>query len=170
MGMKAFPQFKENEMTRKSLHYAVDLDGTLATYDRWRGVDHIGEPIEPMVRHVKELLANGDFVTIFTARVAPEAARNESCDRAREVIAEWCRMHIGQELPITAVKLPVFHAILDDRAEQILPNDGRNAALAFHELAKDCINIMIDQGMDPIILQQRFHELSTKLMRDKETL
>ncbi len=28
--------------------YAVDLDGTLAFYDEWRGADHIGAPIIPM--------------------------------------------------------------------------------------------------------------------------
>lgn len=157
-------------MARKRLHYAVDLDGTLAEYRGWRGQTSIGAPVEPMVKLVKELLAQGHLVSIFTARIADEYLIGKDCDEIRDFIGEWCRMHIGQVLPITAVKLPVFHAILDDRAEQILPNDGRNAALAFHELAKDCINIMIDQGMDPIILQQRFHELSTKLMRDKETL
>jgi hypothetical protein len=25
----------------------VDLDGTLAHYDGWKGIDHIGEPIKP---------------------------------------------------------------------------------------------------------------------------
>ena len=165
-------------MPRKSLHYAVDLDGTLAVYDHWRGHRHIGEPIPRMVDRVKKLLADGHKVTIFTARVADEmtASSFDLLDKAahyrgiREIIEEWCRMHIGQVLPITCIKKPYFHAFLDDRAEQILLNDGRNAALAFHELAKDCINIMIDQGMDPIILQQRFHELSTNLMHDKETL
>jgi len=31
----------------------VDLDGTLAKYGEWRGVEHIGEPIPPMVDRVK---------------------------------------------------------------------------------------------------------------------
>ena len=25
--------------------YAFDLDGTLATYDTWKGIDHIGESL-----------------------------------------------------------------------------------------------------------------------------
>lgn len=33
--------------------YAVDLDGTLAHYDGWRGEDHIGDPIPPMVERIK---------------------------------------------------------------------------------------------------------------------
>lgn len=146
-------------MPRKYLHYAVDLDGTLAVYDRWRGHNHIGEPIKPMVLHVKELLANGDFVTIFTARVAPEAARNESCDRAREVIAEWCRMHIGQELPITAEKKPYFHAFLDDRAKQIIPNRGLDAALEFRNLALKMLEAMMSSSLDPVVLMAEFARL-----------
>ena len=35
----------------------VDLDGTLATYDEWRGIEHVGEPIAPMVERVKRWLA-----------------------------------------------------------------------------------------------------------------
>lgn len=27
----------------------VDLDGTLAVYDKWRGIEHIGAPIPAMV-------------------------------------------------------------------------------------------------------------------------
>lgn len=31
----------------------VDLDGTLAFYDSWRGIDHIGAPIPLMLQRVK---------------------------------------------------------------------------------------------------------------------
>jgi len=46
----------------------VDLDQTLAFYDEWRGVDHIGEPIPNMLEMVKGLLESGETVKIFTAR------------------------------------------------------------------------------------------------------
>ena len=32
---------------------AVDLDGTLAYYDKFRGKDHIGKPIPKMIERVK---------------------------------------------------------------------------------------------------------------------
>lgn len=32
----------------------VDLDGTLAHYDRWRGIDHVGDPVPAMMNRVKE--------------------------------------------------------------------------------------------------------------------
>ena len=48
-----------------------DLDGTLAKYDGWQGIDHIGEPIEAIVRLAKKFHAEGKRVKILTARVAP---------------------------------------------------------------------------------------------------
>ena len=37
----------------------VDLDGTLAYYDGWQGIDHIGEPILPMLNRVTKWLEQG---------------------------------------------------------------------------------------------------------------
>ena len=51
--------------------YGFDLDGTLAVYDKWKGIDHIGNPVEPMVNLVKKMHDEGKKVKIFTARVAP---------------------------------------------------------------------------------------------------
>lgn len=51
--------------------YGFDLDGTLAKYDKWRGIDHIGDPIAPMVKLIKKMHEEGKVVKILTARVAP---------------------------------------------------------------------------------------------------
>ena len=53
--------------------YGFDLDGTLAKYDKWKGIDHIGEPVKPMVDLIKRMHAEGRVVKILTARVAPRA-------------------------------------------------------------------------------------------------
>lgn len=53
--------------------YGFDLDGTLAVYDKWEGIDHIGEPVKPMVDLVKRMHAEGEVVKILTARVAPRS-------------------------------------------------------------------------------------------------
>lgn len=47
----------------------VDLDGTLAEYNGWQGIDHIGKPIPKMVNRVKKWLSEGVQVKIFTARL-----------------------------------------------------------------------------------------------------
>ena len=53
--------------------YGFDLDGTLAKYDGWKGIDHIGEPVKPMVDLVKRMHEEGKVVKILTARVSPRA-------------------------------------------------------------------------------------------------
>lgn len=52
--------------------YGFDLDGTLAKYDEWKGIGHIGEPIAPMVELMKKMHDEGKVVKIMTARVAPK--------------------------------------------------------------------------------------------------
>ena len=52
--------------------YGFDLDGTLAKYDGWKGIDHIGEPVKPMVDLMKRMHDEGKVVKIMTARVAPK--------------------------------------------------------------------------------------------------
>ena len=54
--------------------YGFDLDGTLAKYDGWKGIDHIGEPVKPMVDLIKKMHEDGKVVKILTARVAPRSA------------------------------------------------------------------------------------------------
>ena len=48
----------------------VDLDGTLAHYDKWKGADHIGVPVPRMLERVKLWLSEGMDIRIMTARVS----------------------------------------------------------------------------------------------------
>ncbi len=99
----------------------VDLDGTLANYDKWRGIDHIGAPVPAMLERVKQWLGEGRDVRIFTARVAqcePGVVR---------VIEDWCEQHIGQRLRVTCQKDFGMIELWDDRAVQVIPNTGLRA-------------------------------------------
>lgn len=98
--------------------YGVDLDGTLARYDGWKGVEHIGKPIPKMVRRVKRWLKDGKQVKILTARAAGDNGA------ARYYIKKWCRKHLGQELPITNRKDRFCVKIWDDRAKDVVRNTG----------------------------------------------
>jgi hypothetical protein len=90
-----------------------DLDGTLATYTEYLGDDHVGEPIEPMVRKVRKWLRDGYDVRIFTAR------------KPHPAIRRWCKEHLGQVLPITNQKDPGCIAMYDDRAVGVIRNEGQ---------------------------------------------
>lgn len=125
----AFPVVAEVATTPLSNEpwIGVDLDGTLAFYDKWRGIDHIGTPIEPMRQRVLQWLAEGKHVRILTARVGPQRA-----DVAHTIadithhIEQWCVQHLGQVLPVTCQKDYNMLELWDDRAVQIKPNSGRS--------------------------------------------
>jgi hypothetical protein len=104
---------------------AVDLDGTLAIYDRSdkrTGRLFIGDPIPAMVERVKEWLARGDVVVIFTSRVADQS-KPDHFDVLR-LIHEWCERHIGERLYVTATKFPWIGAFYDDNAYHVIRNTG----------------------------------------------
>ena len=117
----------------------VDLDGTLAEYDGWKGPDHIGTPVPAMVERVKAWLAEGKRVKIFTARCWPigttsaltptDEARErvEEANRAIATIQEWSKKHIGKVLPITCIKDYGMVELWDDRAVQVVKNTGARA-------------------------------------------
>lgn len=93
----------------------VDLDGTLAHYEGWKGGD-IGEPVGPMLARVKRWLAEGRDVRIFTARAStPELV---------PAIEAWCRRHLGRVLPVTNVKDYAMLELWDDRAVRVRMNTG----------------------------------------------
>lgn len=104
----------------------VDLDGTLAHYDTWRGPGHIGEPIAPMVERVKGWLSEGHEVKIFTARVSTKD--QDELTTVSGAILQWCYRHIGRTLDITCVKDYQMIELWDDRAIQVIPNTGISIA------------------------------------------
>jgi hypothetical protein len=105
----------------------VDLDGTLAVYDVWRGVDHIGEPVPLMLQRVKDWLSEGKEVRILTARVAGERGNDERMPvyQTRKLIEDWCERHIGRRLLVTCIKDFGMIELWDDRAVQVEKNTGR---------------------------------------------
>ena len=110
----------------------VDLDGTLAEYDGWKGYEHIGAPIPAMVDRVKRWLAEGRCVKIFTARVSilwdseSNQFKEQPCAlEAAKVIRGWCKRYIGAVLPITCIKDYGMIEIWDDRCKQVILNTGR---------------------------------------------
>lgn len=101
----------------------VDLDGTLAGYDGLVSEHHIGPPVPLMVEKVKQALALGIKVKIFTARVY--GRDGHALAQIVGIILRWCEEHLGQKLDITCTK--DFHMIelWDDRCVAVEPNTGR---------------------------------------------
>lgn len=108
----------------------VDLDGTLAEYEGWQGVEHIGAPIPAMVERVKQWVSEGLDVRIFTARAfrmlypigTPE--REESVHVIR-CIQGWLLNNGMPALKVTCFKDFTMEQLWDDRCVQVEPNTGR---------------------------------------------
>lgn len=112
----------------------VDFDGTLAMDNGGRVDDPLGLPITLMVARVKQWLADGRDVRIFTARAArtDESTYHGYYDntgdtfhaKQEQLITEWCIEHLGCALPITATKDFMMAELWDDRAVQVMANTG----------------------------------------------
>lgn len=106
----------------------VDLDGTLAVYDRWRGPYHIGAPIMPMVERVRGWLAEGREVRVFTARVTDSPLNADGTPhviyKVVEAINRFCLEQFDRCLAVTNVKDWAMLELWDDRAVQVRPNTG----------------------------------------------
>ena len=102
----------------------VDLDRTLAFYDRWHGAGHIGKPIPKMLKRVKQWLKEGKTVKVMTARVSSNHHPVE-IQEFMEAFSEWSRAHFnGIVLDVTAEKDGSMTELWDDRAVLVVPITG----------------------------------------------
>ena len=114
----------------KQREIAVDLDATMAEYhhgDLDKYGLRIGAPIPEMVEKIKQEMAQGTQVFIFTARISPSDNSFEQALEATQSylnIAEWCQKTFGTLLPITNVKSRNWTEMWDDRGRQVLENTG----------------------------------------------
>ena len=103
--------------------FAFDLDGTLAKYDGWKGIEHIGEPIASTVLIARLLHWMGKKVKILTARVAPRDGDDGS--KARAYVEAWCEQNLGFKPEVTHLKDASMVALFDDRAVAVEQNTGK---------------------------------------------
>lgn len=96
----------------------VDLDGTLAQYSGWRGLDHIGAPVPVMLARVKHWLAEGYCVKIFTARASEG-------EKGIAPVKKWLVENGLPELDVTNQKDFAMIEFWDDRAIQVVSGTGR---------------------------------------------
>ena len=153
--------------------YGFDLDGTLAVYDKWEGINHIGEPVKHMVDLIKIMHAEGKVVKILTARVAPredieirpnpyptdqavyDAIGRDNEERyrdiyqapkwtARDFVSDWCLRNLGFLPEITHGKDHLMLELYDDRVKQVVPNKG----LLVEDLYRECGKMLKEAHAD----------------------
>lgn len=94
----------------------VDLDGTLASYDHWRGLAHIGKPIKSVVSMVRREAARGSYIIINTCRVTT-AVTNRLIPQSLEAVCTWLKKNrIPYDEVWAATGKPYGAVYLDDKA------------------------------------------------------
>ena len=131
----------------------VDLDGTLAKWEKWCSPDEVGKPINAMVRRIKKLRLLGYRVKILTARATPP------CDPGTiNAIQDWCESVFGERFEVTHAKDYDLKWFYDDRAVEIVNNTGelatqkafKHGARAMREIAigKTCCGDTVSYLLD----------------------
>ena len=113
------------EIDPESGWYGSDLDGTLAEYHGFEGLDKIGPPVgeddeQSALSTVKRWISEGKDVRILSARIS-DGRKGE----AKSAIEAWTRQYLAKALPVTGTKDSKMIMLLDDRAAQVEENTGR---------------------------------------------
>lgn len=121
----------------------IDLDGTLAHYDGWKGAEHIGPPVPEMLARVQQWIKDGRDVRIVTARVSHDGSASRMIDAqmATVHVMDWCARHVGKVLPVTCTKDYAMIELWDDRAVTVIANMGRTCC----ELARQSSRVTQDE-------------------------
>ena len=116
----------------------IDLDGTLS--ESGKGVQGIGEPIQPMIDFIQKLRDKGDYeVKIFTARADSEDGIN--------TVKDWLKKHKLPDLEVTNQKDRYTAYIVDDIAIRVKRNKGEICNECLESLGSNFSNHYIAQHL-----------------------
>lgn len=114
-------------MGRKTV--AVDVDGVLAKYDGWKGVDHIGDPLPGAVEFTRALSEICD-VLVYTTRCCEEINKPEKAHLLVNRVRAWLDRHGFAYAEIWSGQgKPIAVAYIDDRGISCRPQED-DAAFA----------------------------------------
>lgn len=93
----------------------VDLDGVLAHYDGWKGIQHFGEPFADAADFTKKL-SEVAHIIIHTTRCNAEK-NGDNVDDLKKYVKNWLdKNNITYDEIYTGQGKPYAKAYIDDRA------------------------------------------------------
>jgi len=126
------PAAKPSTKGKVKPRVCVDLDGVLAEYNGWQGIDEIGKPLPGAKQFADELNEVADIV-IFSSRCSSEPDSRGSIShltpgQARIHIVDWLEKN---KIPYADVYMgegkPRAAALIDDRAVSCRPQEDADA-------------------------------------------
>lgn len=120
-GREALPKKKTTTPKKRNRSICVDLDGVLATYHGWQGLEHFGDPIAGSVDFTRRMIET-HRVIIFTARTSEIEGRD--LDEAVRLVGAWLDRHgFAYDEIYTGKGKPFATAYIDDRGVSCRPQD-----------------------------------------------
>lgn len=102
----------------------VDIDGVLAQYEQWRGVDHFGD-VMPGAKQFLERLRDEYEIVIFTCRCTKGMSGREEPHLLANRVREWLEKN---ELPYDDIYVgqgkPIASYYIDDRGINCNPQEN----------------------------------------------
>lgn len=96
----------------KSRTFAFDFDGVLSEYDGvFKGEEHVGKPIEEVVKAIKNLKKEGHKILVYSSR--SDAVLKKYCEEHKIPVDYYNR---NPEFETGNPGKPVAFAYIDDRA------------------------------------------------------
>jgi len=131
-------------MTEINKTLAVDFDATIAHFDHYRGLKHIGAPLEENIKILRWLHSQGVRILIHSCRMNGQWDRVEY-ERVKANLESWLREH---DVPYdhicgTEDGKPFAHAYWDDRAVPIRPN---NTSPIYAQIALNDIMSLLERS------------------------
>lgn len=115
--------------TKHRPRICVDLDGVLAQYDKWKGVDHIGDPVPGALEFAQQLNKIAE-ITVFTSRCTQDVLEGSRITpgQLRIKVIEWLEKHKFPYADVyTGQGKPRAAAFIDDRAVTCSPQNDNDA-------------------------------------------
>ena len=104
---------------------ALDLDGTIAKYESFLGLEIIGDPLPGATDLVDRLIKEGHTVVIHTTRMNPDV-NHKSVRELGDYIINWLKKHNFNHETIVCQDAgkPVADLYIDDRGWHHFTNDS----------------------------------------------
>lgn len=96
---------------------ACDLDGVIAEYDHFKGIEIIGNPIKSVIDDLKKEKDSGSVIIVYTARVNTQANPDYTVDDLVGIVKNYLdKNEVPYDTIWQGVGKPMADEYWDDRA------------------------------------------------------
>ena len=119
---------------------AVDLDAVLAQYEKWEGVETIGDPVEGAQEFTETLAKEGFRVLVYTTRCSVDVNEGHTEGDLKKFVKAWLDTNqFWYDEIYTGKGKPIAVAYVDDRSVICRPQEDPEAFGSALEYIKEVL-------------------------------